>query len=256
MIQSEVSSRYADAARMFGSANELTVPDLTEGAAGRTAFAGDDPVFQCLCIVLLFCIALLFHYRYELRVLLSGVGRGFSDEFEPGRKMSALSNGFFNASTIAGVLSVTVVAARCSSLWMPESLLVEPQWTTPVAAVFVAVAFAAVVLYERVVLWMVGFVAGNRDFVELLGCVKRAYFAVVSLFLSPVVLLSAMSPESGSGWLWVIVAECLILSFLFLKETFVLFIRKKIPIFQWFLYLCTVEAFPFTLICASIARLR
>ena len=255
MIQTE-GSRYVDAAQMFGSESWAAATPPADVSVAAASADGGDVFFQLLCILLLFSIALLLRYRYELGVLLSGLGRGFSEEFDSGRKVTALSDGFFNTSIVTGMLTVAVVAVKYAALWRPDLPEIRPVWTDPATALFAVAAIAAVAAYERLLLMVIGAVTGSRDFIEALLYVKRVCFSTVALALSPVVLLSALSPGDSRGWLWFFVGECLILSFLFLKETFVLFIRKKVPIFQWFLYLCTVEAFPLTLICASIARLR
>ena len=43
-------------------------------------------------------------------------------------------------------------------------------------------------------------------------------------------------------------------AFLYLKESLNLFISKKISILHWFLYLCTVEIFPVSLLWLSLVR--
>ena len=259
MIQREVSDRFADAAGMFGEESFTAIPPLTDFNVSESALppvTTGDAVFQGLCLLLLFCIALLMRYRYELQSLLSGLVRGFAEDFESSRKLTALTNGFFRMTSLTGVLTVAVIAVKYLFFILPSTLEVEKMFVVPGAAAGVVAAIAAVALYQRIVLLVVGFVSGNGDFTDTLWYVKRACFAVTALALAPVVLLSALSSHSGMGWLYLIALECFILAFVFLKETFVLFIRKKIPIFQWFLYLCTVEAFPLTLICASIARFR
>ena len=254
MIQTGVSDRFVDAAQMFGDRSEVVVPALEDMAGGGHRMPG-DLFFQLLCILLLFAIALLLRHRYELRVLAGSVGRSLSEDFESSRKLTPLTGGFLNSAAVAGVLTVAVVAVRYSNLWLADWPY-ESIWLAPVITAGVIAALSAVALYEAVMIWGIGIVAGKLDFCETLIYVKRAFFSLSAVLLSPVVLLSALSPDEGRGWLWLLAAECFVLSLLFLKETLVLFIRKKIPIFQWFLYLCTVEAFPITLICASIARLR
>ena len=263
MTATRVSERFVDAAQMFGDESVVVVPPETTVAAAdmqsvwtAADAAGYDIVFEGLCIVLLFCIALLLRYGFELRTLISGLFRGFAEELESNRKMTSLTNGFFRTSNITAVLAITIVALKYAELWFPAAVPLDPIWMAPCAALAVVVSVAATALWQYVVLWMVKIVTGGRDFVDTLLYVKQASFSTVAAVLAPTVLLSALSPKTERWWVYVIAAECLVLAFIFLKETFVLFIRKKIPIFQWFLYLCTVEAFPITLIWASIARFR
>lgn len=256
MIQTELNGRYVDAAGMFGCGNTLSVPPLPESeGATMTGAVGGDAVLQLLCLGLLFSLVLLAGYRGELRRVASGLWSGYAEEAESNRK-TAISNGFFTAAALTGVLAATIAIVRTSLLWLPDGLLPDRLWVAPVSAGAVIAGLLAVALYQWSVLQVVGLVTDRRDFISTLLYVKKACFSATAMLTAPVILLSALSSGIGETWFYILAGECFILSFLFLKETFVLFIRKKVPIFQWFLYLCTVEAFPLTLICASIARFR
>ncbi|MCH5330486.1 MAG: DUF4271 domain-containing protein [Alistipes sp.] len=261
MTGQEMTYDFAEsAAAMFGEASERvfvqTAAETVETAAWQSV--SDEPAFQLLAVVLLFCIALLLSHRYELRALISGLGRSFAEDFDSSRKLTPLTNGFFNIAALTGVVAITLVMVKYSMLWLPEEALrdIDPVWAVPAAAAAVLAAVSAVTLYEWTVIKAAGFIGGSRDFADTLLYVKRACFSLAALMLSPVILLSAPAAGHSRMWLYTIATECIILLLIFLKETLLLFVRKKIPIFQWFLYLCAVEAFPLTLICASIARLR
>ena len=254
MIQSGFNGEYVDADAMFGCGNVAAVPPLPEVGYAAVSMTGDT-MFQLLCLALLLATVLLLRHRSELQTVAAGLWSGFAEEAESNRK-TTLPNGFLRAALLAGIFAATTLVVRTLLPRLPEELLPETVWAAPVSAAAVAVAFAAVWIYQWTVLQAVALVTGSRDFIALLIYVKKACFAASALFAAPVILLSALANDIGHIWFYIIAAECCILAFLFLKETFMLFIRKKVPIFQWFLYLCTVEAFPLTLICASIARLR
>lgn len=257
MIRNEVSGRYVDAAEMFGSLNDVAMQpaeSVDEGLAAWSALGGDT-AFQLLCLGLLVTIALLLHYRNAVGTLATVLWRGFTEDFESNRKDTTLTSGFFKIAGVTGIVAMTTALVRTTPLWLTDGV-VEREWIVPAAAAAVTAVTAAIALYQWLLLSATAFVADGRDFIATLLYIKKVYFVAVAIFIAPVVLLSALSPEAGGTGFYILAAECLILSFLFLKETFMLFIRKKVPIFQWFLYLCTVEAFPLTLICASIARFR
>jgi hypothetical protein len=55
-------------------------------------------------------------------------------------------------------------------------------------------------------------------------------------------------------WRWLLAADIALVCALFLIRSLRLFLRKKIPILHWILYLCAVELFPLSLVWLSIAR--
>ena len=75
------------------------------------------------------------------------------------------------------------------------------------------------------------------------------------IVISPALLLFALCPRSTGGlWFCIIVIELIITVGLYLRETLNLFIAKKISILHWFLYLCTVEIFPISLLWLLTVR--
>jgi hypothetical protein len=104
-------------------------------------------------------------------------------------------------------------------------------------------------------LWLVGKVTRGEEAVGAIMYMKRMSFALASIAMSPIFLFGVLSSEKlTESWNIVLFVECLILVFMYIKETLVFFVDKKIPIFHWILYLCTVEAFPLSLIWALTVR--
>jgi len=72
------------------------------------------------------------------------------------------------------------------------------------------------------------------------------------------VLGAALLPdgEQGTGGVWfcIIAVELAAAAALYLKETLNLFLSKKVSILHWFLYLCTVEVFPVSLLWLLAVR--
>ena len=88
---------------------------------------------------------------------------------------------------------------------------------------------------------LAGAVTLTQPFISQLMLLKRTYFALGVIVISPALLLFALCPQ-GTGGLWfcIIVVELIVAAVLYLKETLNLFIAKKVSILHWFLYLCTV----------------
>ena len=246
--------RRADAATVFGSESVVCIPARTETA--RPMPAG-DPLFQLSVVAVLVAAAITLRSGGRVTGLLAGIfGNGISGERDSGRRTALLPDGFLLTAAAAGLITSAVMAAAYFDLLAPRRIA-EAVELPPVAVAGLALAAAAcVAAYQYAALKLIGAVAHKRDFTEALLYVKKAMFAAVALCVAPVFVLSALASEAGREvWLWVLGAECCILSLLFLKETVLLFVRKKVPFLHWFLYLCTVEAFPLSLICASIGRI-
>ena len=110
-------------------------------------------------------------------------------------------------------------------------------------------ACCGVVAYQMAVVRLAGAVTISQPFISQLVLLKRTYFALGVIVTSPVLLLFALCPRGTGGvWFCIIIIELAITAGLYLRETLNLFITKKISILHWFLYLCTVEIFPISLL--------
>ena len=75
------------------------------------------------------------------------------------------------------------------------------------------------------------------------------------LIVTPVCCSSHSVPQGTGGvWFCIIAVELAAAAVLYLKETLNLFLSKKVSILHWFLYLCTVEVFPVSLLWLLAVR--
>ncbi|MFR9564636.1 MAG: hypothetical protein SNG14_03785 [Rikenellaceae bacterium] len=82
---------------------------------------------------------------------------------------------------------------------------------------------------------------------------KSQFILPIMLFFVPFVALAALI-EGCEPLRYIVVVELVILIPLYLLRSFLLFAAQKISILQWFLYLCTVELLPITVIWALFFR--
>ena len=95
----------------------------------------------------------------------------------------------------------------------------------------------------------------SQPFTAQIVLLKRTYFALAVIVSSPALLLFALCPPGRGGvWFTVIVAELTVTALLYFRETLNLFLSKKVSILHWFLYLCTVEIFPISLLWLLAVR--
>lgn len=240
--------REVDADEMFGTGSVLEVP----AAVPQNAASVTDSVLFQLMAVLLFVLLCVSYGRDVLRntnrtrrrndkTLAANLGGG-------DRPKSV------NSSVVTGLLLMVCIGVKYSGWWLPEALRGDGMTTVLYAAGLTFAAAVVCACYQALLLYGACAVTRRHDFAEELFAIKKSFFSLTALTVSPLFLMSALS--HSEWWTTVLAVECCILTLVFIKETITFFISKKVPILLWFLYLCTAEAFPFTLAVALIARYR
>lgn len=242
-------------AEMFGDESQLVTVASSE--ADSVTLLGDT-LFQCLAVVaLLLVIFFISRHRRRIGVMFGRMFKGrLPEDFSTGRRDEMITRSFLQSSTIIGVLLIVLLAVKYVPMWMPASWMpASARWHSLAAMGYVLAGFIAVATFEQSLLFIIGKVTQSDNVVGAIRYLKRALFALASIAMSPLFLMGILSSEGVTDmWNLVLIAGCSIFVFLFLKETLVFFIDKKIPIFLWILYLCAVEAFPLSLIWALAVR--
>ena len=162
---------------------------------------------------------------------------------------------FLWTMTVIGLPTLALVLLRLTDQALPLPTLMPPQWI-PVSGILVVLTIAAIALFQVGLLWIVGHITLSQQTVRLLTNLKFNYFSLASLILCPLALLYILTPsEAGRIVLYVTIGVMGIILLLFLKDTLMLFLSKKISILHWILYLCGVEIFPLNLIGFWMAKI-
>lgn len=211
-----------------------------------------------LLLTLLFGL-LLYRNPGDMRAL---VGRVAFERRDSERTSDESGNAgftrFLNIALALGFLLAGVTAVRlCDRPDIAQELLSMGNGSTLslLLALGVGLLFLLVYLYGILLLRAVGGVTLTSGFTTQLIRIKRGYAALGAIILAPVILLFALSPlGSDTIWAGLLTAGWLITFLLYLRETFALFISKKVSILHWILYLCAVEIFPVTLLWLLVVR--
>lgn len=199
----------------------------------------DNPLYQTIVL------ALIASYMLLVCANLRSVVALFSRE---GVSKSSVGRSF-TAALIMGLVSITLVGVRVAES-LPASelgcgtlmLLLTCGWMFVVAA-------------QLGLIWIIGRVTLTSDLSSDLVGRKSQYFSLASILAIPFSLLYVLSPPGvGGWWIWVVVAIVSVAVLLFLKDSLLLFISKKISILHWFLYLCCVEIWPISFVWALANR--
>jgi len=258
--------KYTDAADMFGRRSTAviqpaSVPNVYGSKIGFASSAGNavagDPLFQSLLLAaFVVCIAVATTYKREIASLTGKMfGGRLSDDYATGRRHDIIPKQFLDTTLVFGIFVIALVVVRYIDACLPERLQAIGGHIVPLSVLRVLGVTVLCIAYQYAALKIIGRISRETEFIDELLYVKRACFAVSTTVATPVFILAALSVgRSAEVWFLTLAGICTVLALLFTKETLALFLVKKIPFLHWILYLCTVEAFPLTLICASIAR--
>lgn len=249
--------RTVGAGEFFGQQSLLAAP---RPAAQQQPRLTDELPFQGLVLLLTLLFGLLLYRNPgDMRAL---VGRVAFERRDSERTSDESGNAgftrFLNIALALGFLLAGVTAVRlCDRPDIAQELLSMGNGSTLslLLALGVGLLFLLVYLYGILLLRAVGGVTLTSGFTSQLIRIKRGYAALGAIILAPVILLFALSPlGSDTIWAGLLTAGWLITFLLYLRETFALFISKKVSILHWILYLCAVEIFPVTLLWLLVVR--
>ncbi len=247
--------RRAAAEEVFGTRSTIVVTRATTSGVQSLT---ENPVFQGFVLLLAVVYAqLLYRNLGDVRLLLGRISRDTTS----GKRLFDDPGGsgfarFMNTTTAIGVLFLGIMAVKYGDALLPTPLLQRLSHSAVLVLSLLAVTCSTVVLLlQWGFLRLTGGITRSQPFVTQLLWVRQSYFALAVILISPALLLFALCPrDSGGGWFLLMIIELTITIFLYFRETFNLFLSKKISILHWFLYLCTVEIFPISLLWLLVTR--
>ena len=238
--------RAVDVAGMFGSGSAL---------GEQTAAAMLEPSFAYTTIYqLLVVVGLVLYFNMLLRswgFMGAVLGDIFSlrSEHRAGGESGELPLSFFKVSAImVGAIMLALVAVRIADLNLAsDSLLYEGRSLSVVPLVALLVV-AVVVAWLHLMHVVAGWISQSGIVAELQSLTTINFVRSVVLFFPVVAAWLVASPESVDKWGFAVIAGTILLLIIYLKDTIVFFIAKKIPFLYWILYLCTAFLLPISFI--------
>lgn len=245
-----------DPAEVFGTASAVVPAQSYTAVAAHPLTA--NLIFQGT--VLLFAaayIVLLYRHLNDALTVFSRLTRthNAADRGSDNQGVTGFTR-FLNIAVIIGLLFVGIAAVKAAELFLPADFTqILPAALLPAVAAVAIAACLILALYQSALMHLTGMITLSRSFVMQLMSLKRIYFVLMGLVTTPALLLFALCPPgSGKVWFYVIVVQLIITTLLYLRESLNLFLSKKVSILHWFLYLCTVEIFPISLLWFAAAR--
>lgn len=244
---------YISAEELFGAACRL-VAQSGEGVLSGIASLGVAYQVATCVLALLGVFIFMNYYAPVGHIVVSSISnKGYSMDTNV---YSSAVNNIEIVLGAMGVLLISLLVMRLSVVRELQPLLAPllhlPPW---VLGCVVFGMFAAFVLGERLMLYIVGAVSEYGNFCTTIWSLKKLHFCTIVVLILPIsilVLLTEAMPARVA--LFTSVAVCSIMLILFIKDSFLLFRAQRFSIFHWILYLCTLEIFPLSLLLAPIVR--
>ena len=242
--------RDTTSAAIFGAQSTLAEPARIPLAPPPSLT--ENAVFQSFVLLLAATYAMLLYRNLgDVRTLLGRISR----DTATGERLSEDPGGsgysrFLNIATAIGLLFLGVAAVKYGDTLMPGRLAEAiPQGAVLILSLLASLAALGVAAYQAIAVRLAGTLTLSQPFIAQLMLLKRTYFALGVVLISPPLLLFALCPQGTGGvWFCIVAIELTAAAVLYLKETLNLFLSKKVSILHWFLYLCIVEVFPISLL--------
>ena len=234
----------AEAAAIYGALTESVAPRHYDRSVVNTPLTASFGFQSCVLALLVLYVLMVYRFRSDIIELLTNRKALVDEIVNPSQ--SSVYGRFFSTSVSVGLLLGAIMVVKGAHLAPQVMGAVEaPEWILALAVPAVQIAL----------LWLIGRAAMCSDVTSTLLRLRKICFSIFTICCTPTVLLYALSEINSSVvLLYIIVAEVVALFLVFLYETFVLFVSKKISVLHWILYLCTVELFPVSLIVLTAMR--
>lgn len=241
------------AGELFGNGSTL--------ASGTLQAHSPEPVyesapFQGIVLVLVFAyLVIIYHNLREVYVLCRKLSL---DRSKPGRMTDTQGSTYVHflwAAVGIGLPMLALLTLRLVDRWYPISQAIPEGWI-PVLGLLATVGLAGILFFQVGLLRITGYITLSQPITSQLIALKFNYLALTVVFLCPLVLLFLLSPsDTGLILSYGILATGAVVLLLYLKESLMLFLSKKISILHWFLYLCAVEIFPVSLVWLTLTKI-
>lgn len=252
-------SHIASGEALYEGGYRAITPDEMFGGGSELVGAGDVELFvPTLSGVPLFHILLLLTLVAYLNMIYrsSGfIGHLYRDMFTMRGERNMIYQGgllplqrFKQVASAIGFVALALVVLRFAESFISPA---SPIYTTSISqyasvgAMFIVVVYVAwYFALHKIVEWVSG-----SDAAPMLSSMGYMHFVRVSVVLYPLVAVWLLGIERGDAFVVpLLIAVAVLMIILYLKDTILFFIDKKISILYWILYLCTAFLLPLSFI--------
>ncbi len=237
-----------DAAAVYGAQSVKLVQE-TAGTADALGLLTGNGWFQILSLVVLglWCW-MIYYYRGQAAMCLKSLVI-FKAEDKFTAEHGHLFNRFVNYAVAVMVAATGIMVVKIVSETVdPQVLAFLPGWFVPPAAIMVAALAAAIIALQFGILKLAGGLTFSEELTAELVQTKKMHLAAAAVVAVPaIILFTGLNPVWDTILEYLIIAEVVAIATAFTVKTCILFVRQKVSLLVWILYLCAVEIFPLSL---------
>ena len=247
------SYREASAEQMFGDSSELVVYDPVTPLE-PTLISGW--LFQSLIIVglvaYLYMLLRSWHFMGSIwqGVLFRSSERRMRDE---GGELPLKH--FKQSASVMGIVLMALVVVRLVDMSLQSDAEIYGSGMISLAPIYALVAIFIFVAWHYLFHKLVGVVTRSEIADDTWGVTAMNFVRLV-IILYPLVAVWLLAPNDMlHTWSVVLGIAMSIMVIIYLKDTFMLFVGKKISILNWILYLCAAILLPISFVFRIIPQL-
>ena len=156
---------------------------------------------------------------------------------------------------VCGLLMFGVGSARLDSLWSAGIYVAEQCCGRWLIASVVVLGLLVVMGVQKMILGLSGALTFNGELVSALCARRMALFMTMTIVATPASVLMALSSDMPAT-VFAIAFLIVIIAYLafYMVYSFLWFVREKVSILFWILYLCAVEVMPLGIIVTVLLR--
>ena len=225
----------------------------------QEVFSVLEPSFVHSFVYQVLIVASLVLYMHMMLRSWGFIGIIWSDIFSVHSERRMASEGgelplsyFKVAAIIVGVIMLALVCVRIADLNIPAD---APIYKGVLASL---ISLVALLLVGVFVAWfyslhtITGWISQSEATAELSSITVINFVRYVVVLYPLVAVWLVASEASVRGWGIAVICGTVLLLLIYLKDTFVFFLAKKIPILYWILYLCTAFLLPISFVYAML----
>ena len=216
-----------------------------------------EPLFQFLVVgfvvVYMYMVLRAWHF-------IGSLWRGVIDYRRSEQKMTYAGGAlplsrFKLTAAITGAVAAALVLVRFMDIYLGAEARVYGQAVANFMPLIILLVIGVVVLWIFLLHTALGWVTRSANARELatVGYITVVRTSVAMFVPTAVWLVADGLTESIVGG--VLITGLILFAAIYLKDTFMFFLEKKVSIFNWFLYLCTAILLPVSFLAALLSRI-
>lgn len=245
-----VAAQIWDAAAVYGEGSSAIAHGLADAVPLQDS-SGGNIWFHAMSLAVLagYCY-MVYHYREQVLMCLRSL-IDFKPDDKPGER-GRLYNSFIAFAVALSTFSAGMALTKIIPEWV--DIILNPALIS-LGGIILWALTSVIIVFQVGIIKAAGKLTLSKGFANMLVDIKTTHLAAAAIFITPVVILySGTNPVWDKIMLYIAGIELFIIGIGFLFRTFLLFVRQKVSILVWILYLCAVEIFPIALAAVLMVK--